>query len=450
MTISIIGGGFTGAALAFHLARLGRAAVVFEPRAALGAGLAYGTADPAHRLNARAQRMSLIPDEPAHFCDWIAANGACADDDAAVLADGRIFPRRAVYGRYMAAQLAPFLASGLVRHVRAMVTAVARADGGWVIEAEGVAKISADVLVLATGHAPPEAPGRLGAALAGHPGFIPNPTLPGAVEKIGQDDRVLILGAGLTMADIVAALHSHGHRGRILAVSRRGQAPRPHAVPDVVPFGDFSAAPGLTALKLLSQVRAALAVAEARGLGWQAVFDGLRHDAQAIWRALPGPERRRALRHLRPFWDAHRHRMPPQVSAVLARRIAGGTLEIRAATAIGGAQRDGNMAITLRPRGGGCVEESFDAVVVTTGPGKPETSAGVLGALSAAGWVRPDEHGQGLDCDALGQAIGAQGAACPSLLVAGPLARGQFGELMSVPEIAVQVAALAARIARDI
>jgi uncharacterized NAD(P)/FAD-binding protein YdhS len=236
-----------------------------------------------------------------------------------------------------------------------------------------------------------------------------------------------------------------------LAVSRRGQAPRPHAVPDVVPFGDFSAAPGLTALKLLSQVRAALAVAEARGLGWQAVFDGLRHDAQAIWRALPGPERRRALRHLRPFWDAHRHRMPPQVSAVLARRIAGGTLEIRAATVVAGAQRDGEMLITLRPRGGGaCMEERFDAAVVTTGPGKPETSEGPLGALSRAGWIRPDEHGQGLDCDALSQAIGAQGAACPSLLVAGPLARGQFGELMSVPEIAVQVEAMAARIARDI
>ncbi|HWK34416.1 MAG TPA: FAD-dependent oxidoreductase, partial [Hyphomicrobium sp.] len=62
-TIAIIGGGFSGAAIAWHLARDARVAgtrvVVIEPRATLGQGLAYSPGEPAYRINVPASKMSL-------------------------------------------------------------------------------------------------------------------------------------------------------------------------------------------------------------------------------------------------------------------------------------------------------------------------------------------------------------------------------------------------------
>ena len=65
-TIAIVGGGFSGAALAWHLRRKNVTAdiVVIEPRADLGRGLAYATPDPAHRINVPATRMILDETPP--------------------------------------------------------------------------------------------------------------------------------------------------------------------------------------------------------------------------------------------------------------------------------------------------------------------------------------------------------------------------------------------------
>jgi len=446
LKVGIIGGGFTGAAAAFHLARRavpGLEIAIYEPRAALGAGLAYGTDDPAHRLNARAQRMSMLPENAAHFCDWIQATEACRDDDAAVLADGRIFPRRAIYRRYVADQLAPLLATGVVRHVTAAVTGLAPDGEFWRIERADGETAQADVVVLATGHAPPAAPARLATVFGAEEKFIADPTVPDVARKVAAQDRVLIVGTGLTMADIVASLHARGHAGPITAVSRRGQSPRGHAVAERPPFGDFEIPPTRTALELLAQARETLAAARRADTNWQSVFDALRHQAQPIWRRLPEAEKRRVLRHLRPFWDVHRHRLPPQIAAALARRISTGGLTIRAASIADAKLVNGKMSVSLRPRGSGtAVAEVFDAIFVTTGPG-PAQGKDFVAKLIGEGTICADPLGQGLACNHQSQALDKDGRAHRRLLIAGPPARAYFGELMSVPEIATQVCEIA-------
>ena len=47
------------------------------------------------------------------------------------------------------------------------------------------------------------------------------------------------------------------------------------------------------------------------------MLDALRPNLRRLWRRLPYAQRRRFLRHLRPYWDIHRHRMAPEVASLL-------------------------------------------------------------------------------------------------------------------------------------
>ncbi len=123
---------------------------------------------------------------------------------------------------------------------------------------------------------------------------------------LAADDVVLVLGTGLTMVDIALLLDAAGFRGRIVALSRRGLLPHPHA--DGVPKTVRPERPEPTAVGLLRAMRKRSGEIE-----WRAAVDELRPYTQSIWRAMALPEQRRFLRHLRAWWDVHRHRLAPSV-----------------------------------------------------------------------------------------------------------------------------------------
>jgi uncharacterized NAD(P)/FAD-binding protein YdhS len=440
--IGIIGGGLSGAGVAFHLARSGVFApgqvLVFEPRSRLGPGLAYDTLDPAHRINVPASRMSLMPDDIEQFQRWIVDNDAVAGDDDAMAADGNLFPRRSLFGAYVSAMVQPLVDSGDIVHVAETVDDVRRRDGLWLVSTSGGRRFDVDVLVVATSHPSPTAPQALEAALKGHPRFIADPTKPDALDPIRQADRVLIVGNGLTSSDIIASLALRGHIGPITAISRRGLRSRGHARMTQDLFGDFVSAPSRTALALLVRIRQAIRAAEGEGRSWHAVIDQVRFQGGEIWRALPVVERRRIVRHLRPFWDVHRFRIAPQVEDASEQAIKSGQLTVLAAS-IAEVRRTGDeIESTLRlHRSHVHVERRFDAVVVTTGPGH----GGIIDSqpwirqLAEAGNLSLDATGLGLACDSASRALGRTGTVAPSLYISGPLARGTFGELMGLPQV---------------
>ncbi|WP_377292584.1 FAD/NAD(P)-binding protein [Rhizobium sp. SG2393] len=440
-TIAIIGGGFTGAATALHV--LKRSAgqtlpiVIFEPRPSLGPGLAYGTSDPAHRINVPAGKMTLHPDKPESFLDFLAENRVAVDDAHLQGRDGLPYARRADFGRYVAGEIAPYVETGAIRHVRDTVTAIKNDGNGWRVTTSEGTSLSAAAIVIATSHPAPHLPREL-QAFAGDTRIIADATQADALVTIRPADPVLIVGNGLTSADVIASLTASGHHGPIHAISRRGLRSRGHNRVAQEPFGTFIDPPSRTALHLLRRIRETIRTAATADIGWQAVIDAVRAEGRRIWQALPVGERRKVVRHLRPYWDVHRFRIAPQVDDVLEAAIANGRLTVEAAS-IGTVENNGDdLRVTLRRRG---TREphalTVRHIVVTTGPahGSILQSQPFLANLEAEGLLTLCDTGLGIACDTRSVAISAKGRAVEGLFIAGPLARGTFGELMGLPQV---------------
>ena len=437
-TIAIVGGGFSGSAAAYHLAADGAKAriLVFEPRGRLGAGLAYGGSDPTHRINVPATRMSLLPGDETHFARWLEMSGALASDPDS-LSGSDAFPTRPTFGCYVEDALRPFLSEGRIVHVEDRVISAARAGRTWTVGASRGASFLADLLVIATTHPKPSVPPPLD-AFRGDPRLVEDGLADDALDAIEADDRVMIVGSGLTAVDIVASLDGRGHRGPIAMVSRRGLRPRGHPTQSFPAEGDFVSNPARSATQLVADVRRAVRRAIAEGRTWHSVLDGVRAQGDQIWNALDPEARRRIVRHLRPFWDVHRFRAAPQIEAVLERRLANGSLELLRAR-FGRADRvEGGFAVELLDRRrGAAITRRFERVIIATGPAHGDIlrAQPYLRELAEAGLVALDQTGLGLRTSRQGRAIGSTGEPEPTLFVAGPLARGTFGELMGLPQV---------------
>jgi uncharacterized NAD(P)/FAD-binding protein YdhS len=457
--IAIIGGGFTGAVVALNLLRRlpteSAKLTIIEPRAVLGAGLAYSTLDPAHRVNVPAARLLVLAEEPGAFDQWFKASEAAVSDPDALLPDGRAYPQRAVFGAYVDGLLRQAAAApGAIpfEHIQCLAFSVDRAAHGFSIALENGGFVDADIIVLAVSHPPPAVPKPF-RDVSSHPKFVSNPWKAGAMAGIGATDHVLIIGTALTAADVIASLKSSGHIGRLRAISRRGLVSRLRKMQQTKTYGDFVSPPHRTVLALLRAVRDTIIRAEASGSTWGAVMDGLRVQGQEVWSALPPSEKKRFLRHLRPFWDAHRYQMAPQPAAIIDAECAAGNLRICAARIQSVSLEGEQFKVTLKSREAGVrTEEKFDAIVNCTGPDHAhvvETNS-VLRSLAAAGLICADAFGLGVHTDLSARAVSRTLDPSADIFIAGPLARATFGELMGLPQVSQHAALVAQEVAKQL
>lgn len=441
--IAIIGAGFSGTLLAVHLLRRARPddrILLIERNAAFGRGTAYATGNDGHLLNVRAGNMSAFSGRPDHFLDWLHRHPQAASG-MVTTPDRLTFVSRRLYGSYIQDILtgeitgergAPRL--GLVADE---AVALHPAGGRHRLEVAGGRQYDADIVVLAIGNVPPQ---------GNEPGYIANPWDPAALAGIDPDGSVLLVGTGLTMVDTVISLLDQDHRGPIQAISRRGLLPRTHAAVSAVERILPAATAPRRVLALFERIRAEVRCAEARGGDWRAVLDSLRPDTRDLWRNLPLAEKQRFLRHVRPWWDVHRHRMAPSVAARIAAARSGGQLTIERAR-LGRLTRKGRLveAELLPIRGAAPITRQVERVINCSGPlGDIERIASPLVQdLLRSGQLRPDPLGIGLDVTNEGAAIDRQRRVSKGLYAVGPVTRGVFWESTAVPDIRLHCEALA-------
>jgi uncharacterized NAD(P)/FAD-binding protein YdhS len=443
--IAVIGGGFSGATVTSELLRcrsLSASVVLIGVGNSPGRGVAYGTKCGGHLLNVPAQKMSGIADDPSHFLRWAQVNF-----DSGVQ-PGDFLPRR-VYGRYVESILREMSDRnpGRFEWRQDEATSLTEIDNKTSISLRSGRKIFADKVVLALGNFPPADP-KFPGRDEFSPRYVPNPWAQDGLDGVTNDRDILLVGCGLTSVDVVITLRERGFAGKIHMLSRHGLLPQTHKRAEPwAPFRDGSTP--LTARALLQQVRIQISEAERHGGDWRAVIDSLRPFSQRIWRSLPIREQQRFLRHLRAYWDVHRHRVAPKIGAMLEGEINVGNLEVYAGRIVK-FQEDNGVKITYRKRGNGQLRElKVDRVINCTGPDSDlrRQKSPLLNDLLNQRLARTDELFLGLDTAPDGSLIGADGVASDFLFTLGPLRKGNLWETTAVPEIRVQAAELAVRLA---
>jgi uncharacterized NAD(P)/FAD-binding protein YdhS len=443
-TIAIIGAGFSGTLLSLHLLRHcppPTRLVLIERNSQFGRGLAYGTGNASHILNVPAARMSAFHDRPHDFLDWLTSQPGAEDSGP------QTFAPRVAFGSYIRALLNDEIKrSGRERLelVRGDVIGLDRSAHPMVLTLDRDRSIEADFAVLATGNFPPEP------VPVANPGFYdtafyrPDPWAADALSDLDPDAPVLLLGTGLTTVDAVISLLDQEHRGPIYALSRRGLVPRRHAsVP--MPAPDHEPFP--TSVNALTRfLRRESARATAQGSGWQPVIDELRPFTVDMWQTMSLSDRKRFLRHLRPWWDVHRHRMAGPVADRIDAAQAGGQLRILAGRVRDYAIKGDRADVLYRPRQKDTlVPLEVARVVNCAGPTADydRIPDPLIRNLLCDGVARPDPLRLGLDVTGNCALLNREGAISRRLFAVGPVTKGAFWEMTAVPDIRRQTEKLA-------
>ena len=458
--VGIIGGGYTGAAFAIHLSRTSTIPLdirVVEPSAELGRGVAYGTTDPDHRTNGPTMTHSLYPGDAGHFDRWCRANGVITNDPECLDPVGRVFARRAEMGRYVGHELAVHQqdnpSGSSIRHIRDRAVN-ARTDGaGFAVSLSQNDDLRVDLLVITTSNGPPAVPPPLQGAVADHQAFLPDPWDLQRLAQIASDARILIVGTGLTMADVALVVLRGRPGAKITALSRRGLLPQSQRkVPATDTFWEimtrnvpaFVAHHGKpnSARAILQAFRGDVRDGMAAGREWHVAFDEMRDAAYQLWPELSEQEQSRFVRHLSPWYETHRFRFPPQIDAKFRAAVAAGRLTTHAASLVSATPRQDRIEVTTRLRGQQeTTTEAFDAVINCTGPERKPSQSGdpFLQNLVSGGLLVNHPLGLGLNVDDLCRAQNRAGQHQGRIRVIGPLSRGRLGETNGVPQTTIHI-----------
>jgi uncharacterized NAD(P)/FAD-binding protein YdhS len=391
-----------------------------------------------HRINVPAYKMGGLHADDEGFVDWLKQTGQADWPDFA-----SSFVPRWLYGSYICAMFDELAQHRQVTTVQDMALAISRQDGGYRIATQSGANIDAELVFICVGNPPPSPfPG-----IAPSPRSITNVWAPGALDAIGADDRVLVIGTGATAVDVVIDLVRRGVQAPLTMVSRRGLLPLVDvpAEADPAPLNSF---PVPTARGILAALIKDARIKAAAGLPWQTTVDSFRPHIAELYARATDKDRARFARHLRAIWMVHRHRLAPDVAELLARLQRDQRLAVMAGRIVTATATADGHDVILRKRGyGDDVHLSTNWILNCTGPEEryDRLDDPLIKSLLASGIARTGHNGLGLDVDQGCQLRDRSGQVQHGLFAVGPATRGAFWEVTAASSIRQQLLAIAAQ-----
>jgi uncharacterized NAD(P)/FAD-binding protein YdhS len=435
-SVAIIGAGFSGTLTAIHVARNVPAKskidiYLIDPRGTFGPGLAYSPPSERFKLNVRAQAMGAFPDDVEGFYRWLKERHPNTSPDD--------FASRLHYGAYLTDILNEACSrpdSHCLHRMSDQVVDMTRESlsGRWELTLKSGSKLAVDACVLAIGNLM-----QTSSLSRGSTNGFRQPFDPKSYEDLASREHVFILGASLTAIDVVLECEGRGFKGSYTLLSRHGRFPRSH---EELPASAVAHLPSDWDTR--GSVRALVETirAESHRLGSsQPVFDAMRPKIQSMWQHLSLSERKRFLRHVRPMWDVHRHRIPSKHAAVLEQLQSSHRLQLIAGRLVECKPDGARLSVAFRERGplGAIIRRSFDVAFRCTGPEADitKTDSPLLKSLCVQNLIEPGPLGLG--------PLRASEDSIPLWLM-GPLQRENLFEITAVREIRQQAYEVATEI----
>lgn len=199
--------------------------VILEKESQFARGLAYSTQSNSHILNMANNSMSLRPNEPNHFIDYLAEIPSLNDEEKKVTG----FARRNLFGEYIQKNLLSAIHSAAAHNIRVSIKPHSKivdmkvSDGVYNLSVNEKERQSFDKIFFCLGNQPSSALSEF----ENTNGYYPKPY---EVESITattpKDEDITLVGSGLTAIDTYLALREAGHTGHIKFISRQGILPK--------------------------------------------------------------------------------------------------------------------------------------------------------------------------------------------------------------------------------
>jgi trehalose-6-phosphate synthase/uncharacterized NAD(P)/FAD-binding protein YdhS len=439
--------------VAVHLAKLALHSriLVTDCGGTFGPGVAYGTESAQHLLNVPAGKMSAFADDPNHFLNWLNDHRPRLNAVNGEVAPSAFLPRQ-IYGRYVEDifQQAGQKSGGIETAETEIVDIEPGAEHHILIDKNG-GTFTATKVVLALGNFPPGDPPTRDRSFHRSSRYLSSPWSSETVKKLKQRDDILILGAGLTALDLLVSLDSKKAEGMIYVVSRRGLFPQAHQAHEAKPdwFGDIEFPNRVRSL--MRFIRDEIERGAKEGVDWRAIMDALRPHTQRIWKSLNLAERRRFIRHVRPYWESHRHRAAPAVLKAKEAMISRAQVVALRARITGITESADCLEVSLFDRVKRSEVKFRVAYVVNcTGPecNYYKLKAPLVVNLLARGLIHPDPLYLGLATAPNGALLNYLGNPSETIFTLGSVMRGMLFETTAVPELRVQAKELAEKLVR--
>jgi uncharacterized NAD(P)/FAD-binding protein YdhS len=269
--IYVVGGGFSGTALAYELivqSKVEKVFVIEKNKDNLFRGVAYNCHSDNFLLNVKAKDLGFRAENPLDFFEWLNQKfpQKYSEND---------FVSRNIYGNYLEERISPLLGESIIYIEDEVIDIDLKSKS--LIGLKSNYTYSKVILAIGGGYV--------------------NPLIP--ADLIRRDD-VFIKGTGLSAIDIVIDLYKKNFQGKYHLYSRHGLLPLAHDQG----IGDFHISHRLN--ELFSSIKKIYREKNET----QYVVTQIRPFLKELWNGFTAKEKNQFFKYIKPYWEVFRHRMP--------------------------------------------------------------------------------------------------------------------------------------------